>query len=205
MARQNILTSEQLAIFKEIYPTTTNKKISEMFNVSVNFVDRKAMDLGVKKCPLFISNQQKNNNKGQFKKGLIPHNKGQKLSNDIKQKLQKTMFKKGNKPHNTKQIGDEIIDVGGYTLVKVSDSKIKKERWRPKHHIVFGEPIPKDMILIFIDGNKQNFDKSNLKLITKAENMKRNTIYRYPPELINLIRTSKKLNRKIAEAEVQNA
>ena len=59
------------------------------------------------------------------------------------------------------------------------------------------------MILIFIDGNKQNFDKSNLKLITQAENMKKNTIYRYPPELISLIRTSKKLSRKIAE--VQNA
>lgn len=203
MSRQNILTSEQLAVFKQIYPTTKNKELAEMFNVSVNFVARKARDLGVKKCPLFISNQQKNNNKGQFKKGLIPHNKGQKLSDDIKQKLQKTMFKKGNKPHHTKQIGDEIIDRDGYTLVKVSDSKIKKERWRPKHHIVFGEPIPKDMILIFIDGNKQNFDKSNLKLITKAENMKKNTIYRYPPELINLIRTSKKLSRKIAE--VQNA
>lgn len=203
MARQNILTSEQLAIFKEIYPTTKNKELAEMFNVSVNFVARKARDLGIKKCPLFISNNQKNNNKGQFKKGLIPHNKGQKLSEDVKQKLQKTMFKKGNKPQNTKQIGDEIIDSDGYTLVKVSDSKIKKERWRLKHHIAFGEPIPKDMILIFIDGNKQNFDKSNLKLITKAENMKKNTIYRYPAELINLIRTSKKLSRKIAE--VQNA
>lgn len=174
-----------------------------MFNVSVNFVSRKARDLGVKKCPLFISNNQKNNNKGQFKKGLIPHNKGQKLSDDIKQKLQKTMFKKGNKPHNTKKIGDEVIDADGYTLVKISDSKIKKERWKPKHHIVFGETIPEGMILIFIDGNKQNFDKSNLRLITKAENMKRNTIYRYPPELINLIRTSKKLSRKIVE--VQNA
>ena len=134
---------------------------------------------------------------------MIPHNKGKKLSDDTKQKLQKTLFKKGNKPHNTKQIGDEVIDRDGYTLVKVSDSKIKKERWRPKHHIVFGEPIPKGMILIFIDGNKQNFDKSNLKLITKAENMKKNTIYRYPPELISLIRTSKKLSKKIAE--VQNA
>lgn len=203
MARQNILTDEQLAIFREIYPTTINKELAEIFNVSVNFVAKKASSLGVKKCPLFISNNQKNNNKGQFKKGLIPHNKGQKLSDDIKQKMQKTMFKKGSKPHNTKQIGDEIIDRDGYTLVKVSDSKIKKERWRPKHHIAFGEPIPKDMILIFIDGNKQNFDKSNLKLITKTENMKKNTIYRYPPELISLIRTSKKLSRKIAE--VQNA
>ena len=203
MARPNILTSEPLAVFKQIYPTTKNKELAEMFNVSVDFVGRRASNLGIKKCPLFISNNQKNNNKGQFKKGLIPHNKGQKLSEDVKRKMQKTMFKKGNKPHNTKQIGDEVIDADGYTLVKVSDSKIKKERWRPKHHIVFGEPIPKDMILIFIDGNKQNFDKSNLKLITKAENMKRNIIYRYPPELINLIRTSKKLSRKIAE--VQNA
>ena len=72
MARPNILTSDQLVFFKEIYPTTKNKELAEMFNVSVNFVSRKARDLGVKKCPLFISNQQKNNNKGQFKKGLIP-------------------------------------------------------------------------------------------------------------------------------------
>lgn len=204
MARQNILTDEQLSVFKEIYPTTINKELAEMFNVSVNFVAKKASSLGIKKCPLFISNYRKNNsNEGQFKKGLIPHNKGKKSSDDTKKKLQRTMFKKGNKPHNTKQIGDEVIDVDGYTLVKVSESKIKKERWRPKHHIVFGEPIPKGMILIFIDGNKQNFDKSNLQLISQTENMKRNIIHRYPDELINLIRTSKKLNRKITE--VQNA
>ena len=48
MARQNILTDEQLAIFREIYPTTINKELAEMFNVSVNFIAKKASSLGVK-------------------------------------------------------------------------------------------------------------------------------------------------------------
>lgn len=45
----------------------------------------------------------------------------------IATKQLKTMFKKGNKPHNTKQIGDEVIDVDGYTLVKVEVAMMIKQ------------------------------------------------------------------------------
>ena len=51
------------------------------------------------------------------------------------------------------------------------------------------------------DGNKRNFDKSNLELISRSENMKRNTIYRYPQPIIDLIRINKKFQRKIRETE----
>ena len=85
--------------------------------------------------------------------------------------------------------------------VKIGTGKTKYERWKPKHHIFFGEPVPKGMILIFKDGNKRNFDKSNLELISRSENMKRNTINRYPQPVIDLIRINKKFQRKISEAE----
>ena len=45
----------------------------------------------------------------------------------------------------------------------------------------------------FIDGNKRNFERSNLALISDADLMRQNTNQRFPPELRNLIRTLNKL------------
>lgn len=58
----------------------------------------------------------------------------------------------------------------GYVWVKVSNPN----GWRPKHHILFEEynnqKVPKGHIVTFLDGNRRNFSKENLVLITKAEN-----------------------------------
>lgn len=192
------LGEEQIAEFKRLYPNTPNKDLAAMFGLCVDYVGKKAFELGVKKDKEYLRKIQKRPNSGQFKKGHATHNKGKKgvFFGGIS-----GQFKAGQEPHNTLNIGDEREDKDGYIWVKTGTGKTKYERWKPKHHVVFGELVPKGMIVIFKDGNKRNFDKSNLELISRSENMKRNTIYRYPVELISLIRTTKKLQRKIKEAE----
>lgn len=192
-------TEAQKREFIELFPTTSNKELAEKFGVTINFVARKGCKLKLKKTKEYKSLLSKTPNAGQFKKGNISHNQGKKLSEETKEKIKNFMFKKGNKPHNARKIGDEYTDKDGYLWVKTEEPNV----WKLKHHLAFNEPIPKNMYLIFIDGNKRNFDKSNLQLISQAENMRRNTIHRYPDELISLIRVTKKLTRKIAE--VQNA
>ena len=80
-------------------------------------------------------------------------------------------FKKGQVTHNIKPIGYEYCNVAnGYTYVKVTNTGIKNKDFRPKHQIVYerykGE-IPKGYIIIFLDGNKQNFDPDNLYALNR--------------------------------------
>ena len=198
------LGNEQIDEFKRLYPNTPNKELATMFGLCVDYVGKKAFELGVKKDKEYLREIQRRPNSGQFKKGHITHNKGKKdffIKIRKKANITKHQFQKGREPHNTLSIGDEREDKDGYIWVKTGTGKTKYERWKPKHHVVFGEPVPKGMILIFKDGNKRNFDKSNLELISRSENIKRNTIHRYPVELIGLMRLNKKLQRKIKEAE----
>jgi len=127
--------------------------------------------------------------------GNIPANKGQKMSKELYDKVKHTFFSKGHLPYNVKYDGYERTSKDGYVEMRISQGKfvLKHRTIYQQHH----GKISKDSIIVFKDGNKSNFDINNLEAITKAENMKRNTIHRYPTELKKLIRLSNKLSHKI--------
>lgn len=179
------------------YATTSNTDLAK--KLGKNNADRvmaKAFRLGLKKSSEFLSEQSKNKGQGgQFKKGMTPHNKGKKLSDSTKAKLAKTMFKSGNRPHNTLPVGAESEDKDGYVWVKIAEPS----EWKLKHHIAYGEPVPTGHKVIFLDGNKYNFERGNLQLVSNAELMNRNTMHRYPPELVRLLKTLNKLKKRVAE------
>lgn len=99
---------------------------------------------------------------GCFKKGQIPHNKGQRLSPELRAKIESTMFKKGQIPATYRKVGSERINVDGYTEVKVEDPK----KWRLKQRVVwedfYHEKLKSNEVVIFLDGNRQNFSIDNL-------------------------------------------
>lgn len=131
-----------------------------------------------------------------YKKGSIPANKGQKMSDEVREKVKHTWFKKGHVPHNTTFDGYEY-EVKGYIVIRVSKGNfILKHRYIWEQH--HGK-IPDDMIIVFKDGNKRNFDINNLEMIDRVELMNRNTIQRYPDELKAIIRLNSKLNKRIKE------
>lgn len=109
---------------------------------------------------------------GYFPKGNIPFNKGKKGYMGANA----TSFKPGQKPKNTDPIGTEKMLADGYVWVKIDDkSKVPKTlNWKQKHRIIwehkFG-PIPEGHMIIFLDGDHENFDIDNLAMITKAENL----------------------------------
>jgi ribosomal protein S28E/S33 len=110
-------------------------------------------------------------------------------------KLKDTMFKKGRKPHNTRQECEESKSTNGYTYVKIADND-----WRLKHRVVYENvngPIPADHIVVFKDNNHDNFDINNLELITKSENMLRNTLHQYPESIQQVIKLNNKLKKQI--------
>lgn len=102
-----------------------------------------------------------------FKKGQTSWNKGRKMSTEQYEKCKKTMFQKGNSS-NARPVGDERIDIDGYTYIKVK----QPNKWVLKHRWLYEKEkgkIPKGYNLIFADGNKQNLNLDNLILVSNSE------------------------------------
>jgi hypothetical protein len=190
-------------IIRQRYPFEPTKKIADDLGLSESSVYNRAFAMGIKKDPVYLRSTQfppgyLGGKATQFQKGQAPPNKGQKMSKDLYQKVAKTMFKKGNKPMNTQPIGTihQRSDKSGkmYLYIKLADSNwqlLNRYTWEQYHG-----PIPKGLIVAYKDGNYLNNDIDNLMLLTKKENMARNTIQRFPVELQNLIKINCKLNKK---------
>lgn len=135
----------------------------------------------------YYSNHKLNSGlSGRFEKGSIPANKGKKMSREHYAKSAPTMFKKGNIPVNYRPVGSERVTKDGYIEIKVADPN----KWRLKHLVVwenFNGPLPKGRAVLFLDGNKQNTDISNLRLMTRSEIliMNRQGLKSNDPEITN--------------------
>ena len=135
-----------------------------------------------------------------FKKGQVSWNKGRKMSPEQYEKCKKTMFQKGNLS-NARPVGDERIDVDGYTYIKTK----QPNKWELKHRVLWEEKygtIPKGYNLIFADGNRQNLDLDNLILISNAELfiINQNGLYKQDKELTktgaNIAKLISKINKR---------
>lgn len=129
-------------------------------------------------------------NSGCFKKGHISHNKGKKWSEYMSEEGQnnslKTCFKKGNIPASHREVGEERTTVDGYIEIKIAEPN----RWQLKHRYIYEKEygkIPDGYNLIFLDGNRKNIELSNLKLISKAQDliMNKNKLFAKDKNLTN--------------------
>lgn len=160
----------------ENYKSTTHKKMAEMIKEKFDY----DMTLGQIKG-FYGRNHLNSGLTGRFEKGHIPKNKGKRqtefMSMEMIERTRGTRFKNGQLPHNTVPIGTikELKD--GYLWFKIDDKlkpKRKKDNWKPLHHFMYQfyhGPIPDGYDVMFLDGNKRNFDKDNLEIVTKAEKL----------------------------------
>jgi len=196
-------TEKEIKFITENYSDMNSADIAKILNRPMGGVYGKAYSMGLKKSKEYLAKMLEREAKKlaefgknyQFKKGNVPYNYGQKMSKILYEKCQKTMFKKGAKPHNTRKEGEESKSTDGYTYVKIADND-----WRLKHRVIWKQvngAIPADHIVVFKDNNQQNFDINNLELITKVENMQRNTLHQYPEPIKEIIKLNNKLKRKI--------
>lgn len=162
-AALRLFTAEQEEFIRSNVKGIGNEELTDMVNAQFG------LNITKKQMKRWKSNHHVSSGlTGRYEKGHVPDNKGKKMSKEQYGKCKGTMFKKGNIPHNHCPIGSERINVSGYTEVKVEEPN----KWRPKHQVVWEREygkIPKQHVIIFADGNKQNFDLDNLVCISRKE------------------------------------
>lgn len=150
---------------------------------SETFVKTRLRQLGLK-IPEAIIEQRKIDSR--IKPGNVPMNKGKRqvdyMTKDAIKRTAATRFKKGHLPVNSIGFTDGDISIrcdhenrdgNIYFYIRVSLGK-----WYPLHQYLWEQvngKQPKGMCLWFIDGDSLNCELDNLELVTRAENMKRNS------------------------------
>lgn len=165
MAR-HIWTEEEVEFIREIYPYHENKEISKMVKDKFGFEVSAGNLLNIRHKHKFPKKAIPNS--GCYRKGDVPWNKGRKMPEETKKKLEKTWFKKGQTTHNHRPLGSTRITVDGYTEIKIAEPN----RWALYHRYLYekahGEKLKKNEAVIFADGDKTNFDIDNLVKVSRA-------------------------------------
>ena len=206
MPRRHTWTDAEVAYVKQHFPCSTTRAIAEHLGLSHSQVSRKAYELGLKKT----SEHMNSVNSGRFRKGMrpsgttfrpghTPWNKGKKGFHPGGRSVE-TRFKAGHLPQTWKPIGSERLSKDGYLQRKITDTRNPKRDRQFVHHLIWRQhhgDIPPGHCVIFANGDKTDLRIENLRLITRAENMRRNGISNMPEELAQVCRLRGVLNRHI--------
>lgn len=218
--RKKFWTDIEIEILRRHYPDMITKAIADALGRSERQVYQKARSLGLKKSDEYLASPEacrlrREDNPGvatRFEKGQRPWNKGKPFK--AGGRSAETQFKKGEMAgaaqHNYVPIGSVRVTKYGALEQKVTDDPTlyPARRWRPVSHLVWERergPIPDGHIVRFRPGmHTVAYDEitiGRLECITKAENMRRNTLHRYPKEVTDVIRARAVLNRRINHVE----
>ena len=188
---RHIWSDEEKQYLAEITPGRGHKEIQSMMSCKFG------LDYTYHQIKGAITRNKLNTGRtGRFEKGRATWNKGTKGLT----KANVTSFKKGQKPHNYKPLGSERITKDGYCEIKVSDTG---RRWKSKHLVVYEKhrgKVPRGSVVIFLDGDKRNFDIDNLHLVTRNQlaMLNKNSLIQKDAELtktaINVVDLMKKIS-----------
>jgi hypothetical protein len=213
MSLSEIYDSRELDQFiSEYYPNHPTKLLSVATGLEAETLFKRAYKLGLRKTKEFrqkalieISKTLSENGKAhRFKPGHTPLNKGKAMPPQVYEKAKATMFKPGQMPHNTKHDGHISIrrDKNGRDYAYI---RVRQGEYKLLHRVLWEQnngTIPKNMIVAFKNGNSLDCTLANMELITKEENMRRNSLVsKYPPDIVAAIRTNAGLKRRIRKLE----
>ncbi len=191
------------------YPYVPAKAIALVLAKPIEDIYREAAALGLRKADGFLDSELSGRLDGsqgrstRFAKGQKPWNHGMK-GLQVGGRARETQFKKGRKPQTWTPIGTERITRDGYLERKISDTGVTRHDYQAAHRLLwiqhYGE-IPDGHVIVFKDSlpKHENITIDRLECISRGELAMRNTIHRYPPELKQVIRLQRKLERKLKE------
>lgn len=218
MARRARWTDDMVVELRSLYPSVRAADIAARIGgVTPSQVYQKAWSLGLKKDPETIARlareaMLKPGHPGracQFKKGLVPHNKGLRRPGWSVGRMAETQFKKGHlggrAAQVVKPVGFERLSKDGYLQRKINNDLPFCRRWQSVHSIVWEAAhgkIPRGMVVVFKPGmfttTSQDITVEKLECITRRELMMRNSLHtNYPREVRHLIQLRAAITRQI--------
>lgn len=205
-----VWTDEAVALLQRFYADTPTNQIAAQIGATPEQVYHKVQSLGIRKSAEYMASEvacrlRRGDNVGaatRFKPGLVPWNKGQKHPSTGR--AIDTQFKPGNRSGRALEIyqpiGTERLSKDGYLERKIHDGWPLQRRWRAVHLLeweAINGPLPAGHAVVFRDGNKRNLALDNLELVTRAELMRRNSVYRYGQEIAQLSLLRGKITKQI--------
>lgn len=203
---RKLFTPQDDAVIKKFYDKLNAETIGRMIGRTKGTIRQRYKTL---KLVVPAAKLDEFKKAGRYNKGHEPWSKGktqeQIFSKEALKKIKKVRFKKGMASWNKAAEGEiRLIRMAGKkSSLKYYNIKING-KWYFLHHVIWkkeNSTIPKNKIVTFIDGNQMNCVIENLMLITRKENMLRNTIHRYPEAIKKSIYAITSLKKKIKKHE----
>lgn len=207
-------TPEMDARLRELYPHYRTQDVAEAMGLRVSQVNGKAHLLGLLKSREYLSSEQSTRlrpgsapNAGTFKPGHATWNKGMNYASSGRSI--ETQFKPGQRAGLAavlwRPIGSLRLMHDGTLQRKVTDTGNTGRDYVSVHRLVWEQahgPVPNGHIVVFKPGMRtadlEQITLDRLELVSRAENMRRNSRHvRYPPELNSLLHVKASLTRKI--------
>ena len=197
-------TADEEAYMRQHYADTASQAIAKHLKRSLAKVYAKASTMGLNKSPAFLASEASGRMKAPlhggkahwFKKGHTTHNKG--VKGYYAPGSEKGWFSKDHRPANYKEVGSLRINSDGYVDIKLADGK---NQWfllaRYNWFLKTGYWTNSNEVFWYRDLDKENCEVGNLELITRREHLRRTTIHRLPPEMVQTIQLRGRLNRVI--------
>lgn len=207
--RKRWLPEEDDAIRRR-YPDEKTDAIARDLGRPLQSIYRRARQLGVDKSEAYLASPaacrlRRGDNVGiayRFKPGQVPPNKGLRGRRGYAPgRMAETQFKKGKSRNKMPLFSTRLVD--GYVYVKVAEVSYVPYtvNWKPLHILMWeranGRPLPDGHVLAFKNHDRLDVRLENLELLTRRDNMARNTVHNLPPELKQSVQLLGALNRKI--------
>lgn len=206
-------TEYEAEIMRKHYANLTMQELIALLGRNDRQIYARAHLMGLKKSPGYLEAEAKRRDerltesgkKTRFNKGNPSWNAG--TSYHAGGRSVDFQFKKGASSiaaaKRLKPLGAERRSKEGFLQRKVTMDGVGYKRWKAVHEILWEEAHgkrPDGYLVAFKDGNRENITIENLELISRAENMRRNSILnRYTPEVIKAIRAVSRVKKKIKE------
>lgn len=198
-------TAAEVELLRRIYPDTPTQQVAAQLGSTYRRVSSKAYTLGLHKSAQFLLGPLAHRLDGvigarsRFQRGHAPWNKGIK-GLDIGG--HETRFQPGSVPANVQDVGALRVTSDGVLQIKLAPGM---KQWVMLSHYTWrlhtGKWPRRGYLLRARNGDPHDTRIENLELVTLRENMRRNTIHNYPPELARLVQLRSALTRQINRRE----